>query len=557
MGNKPPTKYKLKASASSIDLATERAQSRAGRVTVTGRFNRRPKRLDDDYTILRDEVLGSGYNGSVLKATRGDHKFAVKALRLSGVSEDVRAQLETECEIFLGMDHPHVARLVDVYESKDRLDLVMECMEGGELFDRVREQRRFSEKDAAHAAYQMLLAINYIHSRKVVHRDLKLENFMYEKKDTDHLKLIDFGFGKIWSPDTVMRSTCGTLSYVAPEVLKGEYGMQCDIWSLGVVIFIMLVGYMPFKGDEEKVMKQISSGQCIWNKKAWSKVSETGISFVKSLLVVNASSRLTAEQALAHEWIAQREGHAGHDGLVDQEVVNALCRFAEASNFKRACMSLMAWSLSCEERAAVRDAFIEMDTSRRGTITLKEFQHVLSTRFKIEDVAAQRIFAALDTSGDQEIQYTEFLAAMVNTRIAVHDDLLMRTFHRFDVDNTGVISIANLKVVLGEQFNGEQVEQLLREADINGDGEISCEEFMGFLKGGGASNVHLEAAEKLIEAQISASRQNSGVDVQESGGAGGDVEVPLAPPVAEQTTPPPPPCPPAAQNAKSRSCSIL
>lgn len=128
------------------------------------------------------------------------------------------------------MDHPHVASLTDVYESEDQLYLVMECMLGGELFDRVVKRKRFTEKDAAKAVYQMLLAVNYIHSHDVVHRDIKLENFLYEAQDSDHLKLIDFGFSKIWQPNTTMAVSCGTLAYVAPEVLEKSYTSQCDLW---------------------------------------------------------------------------------------------------------------------------------------------------------------------------------------------------------------------------------------------------------------------------------------------------------------------------------------
>ena len=160
---------------------------------------------------------------------RAEAKFAVKAFKLRGVSKEKRKELESEAEIFLAMDHPHVAALTDVYESEEQLFLVMECMQGGELFDRVVQRKRFTEKDAARAIYQMLLAVNYIHSHDIVHRDIKLENFLYEAKDSDHLKLIDFGFSKIWHPNTTMAVSCGTLAYVAPEVLEKSYTSQCRL----------------------------------------------------------------------------------------------------------------------------------------------------------------------------------------------------------------------------------------------------------------------------------------------------------------------------------------
>merc|ERR1712032_501178 len=131
------------------------------------------------------------------------------------------------------MDHPNIARLVDVYESNNRLSLVMECMEGGELFERVKKMKIFAEADAAAAALQMLLAVNYMHSHGLVHRDLKLENFLFEREDSDVLKLIDFGFSRAWDQRSHMCERLGTVSYVAPEVLKGSYTSQCDLWSLG------------------------------------------------------------------------------------------------------------------------------------------------------------------------------------------------------------------------------------------------------------------------------------------------------------------------------------
>merc|ERR1719356_2399506 len=205
------------------------------------------------------------------------------------------------------MDHPHVTRLYEVYEGEDFLHLVMECMEGGELFDRVIELKRFSERDAADSCWQMLLALNYIHSHGIVHRDLKLENFLYDKKGSNHLKLIDFGFSKVWDPNVKMRVSCGTLSYVAPEVLKQSYTSKCDLWSLGVITFILLAGYMPFSGSEKSQTQNIQNGLYSWKAERWSKVSTEAIEFVKSLLKVSVDQRLSAQQALDHSWIKKRK----------------------------------------------------------------------------------------------------------------------------------------------------------------------------------------------------------------------------------------------------------
>lgn len=182
-----------------LDEISWKLEPLTGKIPLAGRCHRLPRRLENDYS-LSSKILGTGYNGKVhLARSRINTKqtVAVKTFKLKGLSENKKERLMAETSVFLCMDHPHVARLLDVYESDNHMSLVMECMEGGELFDRVTNAKRFTEPQAADATRQMLLALNYLHSRGMVHRDVKLENFLYDDQDGDHLKMIDFGFSKI------------------------------------------------------------------------------------------------------------------------------------------------------------------------------------------------------------------------------------------------------------------------------------------------------------------------------------------------------------------------
>lgn len=456
-----------------LDNVIKRAASRAGKFTISGRYHRMPRKIEDDYIILKKNVLGSGYNGKVFEARgrTGGGTYAVKGFKLVGVPREKREELEAECEIFLAMDHPHVARLVDVYESQEQLALVMECMSGGELFGRVQKLKRFTEQAAADAARQMLLAVNYIHGIGVVHRDIKLENFLFDKPESDFLKLIDFGFSKIWKPNTTMRLSCGTLAYVAPEVLDQNYTSQCDLWSLGVTVFILLFGYMPFSGNEDKQISDIKNGRYTVKPAKWDSVSGVAQDFVKKLLVVKANSRMTAEDALKHPFIEQRHQLTNE---VNNEIVSALVDFGNASAFRRACLSMMAWSLTNEERSKVREAFMQLDEDKTGVIKIGELKK----------------------------------AAMVSTRIALHDDLLLAAFKRFDVDNSGKITVENLREVLGESFSGNAVESIMKEADLTGSGDISYEEWIQYLRTNATSDRHKEMAAQLIDHRLSESPHN-------------------------------------------------
>jgi calcium-dependent protein kinase len=484
----------------------DRAATRSGRIAVTGRYHRLPVKIEDVYEIDKGTVLGSGYNGQVhLARSRSSgegqaDKFAVKGFKLAGASKEKMEELWSECEIFLAMDHPHVARLVDVFETDSKITLVMECIEGGEVFKRVQARKRYTEGDAATAVYQMLLAINYIHSHGVAHRDIKLENFLYESKESDHLRLIDFGFSKVFKPNTLMHLSCGTLSYVAPEVLEHNYTQQCDLWSLGVVTFILLFGYMPFGGGESVQVQKIKTGNYTVKQDRWDKVSPIGQDFVKKLLVVKPNERLTAKTALAHAFLKKRtEDNESH---LDQGIVDSLTSFGQASAFRRAALHMMAWSLSNEERAQVRDAFIEMDTDRSGAITLGEFKKVLHDHFHVEETEAEAAFHALDQNHDDEIHYSEFLAAMVSTRIRVHDDLMKQAFRRFDADASGFIDKNDLKQLVGESFEGVDLSQVIKAADTDHDGKVSYEEWIAYVLHTREEEQH-HAAGAIIDQEIS------------------------------------------------------
>eukprot|EP00971_Amphidinium_carterae_P017953 353922-Amphidinium_carterae.1 len=410
----------------------------------------------------------------------------------------------------------------------------MECMDGGELFHRVSQQKKFSEKNAADATWQMLLAVNYMHLHGMIHRDIKLENFLYQSKDSNTLKLIDFGLSKVWEHNTKLALSCGTLSYCAPEVLNRSYTMQCDMWSLGVIAFILLTGHRPFTGSETHQVQCIKTGKyrqawmlntksrtsyrphrygverslaiCIeglrfffnsttchiplrvlwwivflqpsgckrrdfalllrYKKSDWSKLSTMAWDFVQKLLVVNPQARLTAAQALEHPWIKQRDDVLKEHCNMDSDTVQAMSNFAHSSRFRRGCLSAMAWSLTSEERQNVEEAFMELDVDRCGSIKLWQMQQVpslsegsgglprkvLENRFHVDHAEVALIFQAMDPAHQDEIHYSEFLAAMVSTRIQLHDTLLRDTFRRLDTHKTGYITQEDIVEVFGEPF---------------------------------------------------------------------------------------------------------
>jgi calcium-dependent protein kinase len=465
-----------------IAEAAWRLEARLGHVALSARHHQLPRRIEDDYS-LSSEVLGTGINGSVISAKRrGCHSgqtYAVKSFALSRVDAKKRENFAAEAEVFLCMDHPNVVRLYDVYETNEFLHFVMERLPGGELFDRVKQQRSFAEPQASDVSWQLLLALNYIHSHGIVHGDVKLENVLYNAPGSSHVKLIDFGFSKRWDPSSqlgVVGRVCGTRSYIAPEVLlERPCTSKCDLWSLGVVVFVLLFGYMPFRKAED-----IVAGNYHVIPEKWKRVSEEGIDFVRSLLTVDPAERLSAQEALNHPWIAQRHAMSTH--RADPATVQALRNFSNCPLLRRCCMQVAAWSLSEKECALVEDIFLKMDVKHEGRITFGELRKELPAQ--MDDAEVRQIFQALVSDHDQEIHYSDFLAAMLDSRIKITDELLRGAFERLDLEHSGHVTVSNLFEVLGEHHDKQQVISVMKEAGITSRGSFGYKEFEVYMRGG-------------------------------------------------------------------------
>lgn len=481
-----------------LDKVRKRAVSKGG-VNVTVRYHRAGQRdISDDY-VQESKVLGSGLNGQVYLAKSKTRKnmYAVKPLKLHGISRQERQHLELECEIFLAMDHPNIGRLVDVYETEEELKLVMECMEGGEVLGRIQKKEAFTNSEAQSTVRQMLLAINYMHGQKIVHRDIKLQNFLYARESDDELKLIDFGFGSFVHKNRSMIAACGTLSYMAPEVVKRNYDSQCDLWSLGVVTFALLGGYMPFQGNKDTLLRLICENEYDWREEKWKHVPAEGQDFVKALLVVDPRSRMTAQQALEHPWLKTTR----HDAF-STETVEALHAFQKASHFKKVCLRAMAWSLTQEERHELREVFLAADQDGQGTISLQEFQAAMKSTLIIEDESLDELWESLKGLGSHssdDVYYSDFLAAMCAKRVSMHETLLMDTFKRFDSDNSGHISPEDLSAILGSQA---EAAEMMRVADTSGDDRISFDEFVNLITLDTARQSQADLLSKVIDKQL-------------------------------------------------------
>lgn len=467
------------------DWSCRHVQDKAGRLPFLSRYHQAPRRLEDDYEVTTT-VLGSGASGNVMLGicrVQPSRRVAIKTASLVGVLPKRLEDLKSELKILLCLDHPHVVRLLDVYVSDEKLDLVMECMQGGEL----KRSGRFhmEEEEAAGLLQQMLLALSYLHSHGVVHRDLKLSNFMFSR-DRQILKLIDFGLSKFYAhPDgrdsLVMQTCCGTLGYAAPEVFDATYTSQCDTWSLGVITYFLLSGEMPFfDNDEDALIAKTQRGEYAMKSDSWMSLSLEAMDFTQALLRVDPEKRMTAAEALQHPWLKAFAPRGVKD--VSHSILEEIGQFAEQTPLRRCFRRLIAISLEDEQTQELREAFLHMDVHRHGKITASQLEKILTQRLDWDPRKARDATRALDFTGDNSVHFSEFLAATYPTYKS-EESLLRATFRRLDREAKGHVNLDDLHAIGWRELRVDSGSKLLEWLQASAGQRLHFPQFKAYLDG--------------------------------------------------------------------------
>jgi calcium-dependent protein kinase len=443
--------------------------------------------INRDYCL--DKVLGKGRFGIVRKAySKVDPELcvAVKSIFKNSVGNDIE-MLKREIDMLSTMDHPNIIKWYDTYEDSKFVHLVMEYCSGGELFDRIIKKGYYSENEAAKLVYKIIWVLSHLHMKGIVHRDIKPENFMFEdSKEEAELKLIDFGLsGKFGNKLVRSKSIMGTPFYIAPEALYGEYSFPGDMWSVGVLAYIVLSGKLPFPGqNNQEVYDNILKGEFNMTGTRWENIEDQAKDLIRKLLVIDPAGRLTAERALAHPWF--NKPRSNRRIKVDKKILESLRDYRARSKLQQEAYAVLVKYLSCDELNELRQAFTALDITNSGTLTLMEIDQALADHGF--DVAKEEILEILqhaDYKKDGQINYSEFLAATFSSKILVNEGMIWEVFKRFDTDRSGYITVDKLKEVLrrlGKAVTDEEVQDMIAEVDLDRDGKISFEEFEKVFK---------------------------------------------------------------------------
>nr|CAA89202.1 calcium-stimulated protein kinase [Chlamydomonas moewusii] len=429
------------------------------------------------------KVVGKGSFGTTYLVTKKDtqEQYAVKVIskrKLTTMEEVEDIQREVRIMHHLA-GHPNVVQLKNVYEDKSYVYLVMDACMGGELFDAIVERGTYSEKDARALMRTIVSVVAHCHDMGVIHRDLKPENFLLlDKSANPVLKSIDFGLSSFYQEGQVFHDIVGSPFYVAPEVVRRSYGKEADIWSCGVILYILLCGYPPFHGDNEtKIFEAIMNKSLDFQSDPWPKVSEPAKECIRRMLDRNPKTRASAQQTLEHEWM--RENGVATEKRLEMEVLTSMKKFSAGNRLKKEAAKIIAANLPTDEICGLREMFIAIDVDHSGSITAEEFANALRMKGNsLPEDEVQRLVSNADVDGDGTCDYEEFLAATINQSKLEREDRLKIAFEHFDLDHDGSIthdelmqSLANLGI------NDAGIKEIIADVDRDGNGQIDYNEF--------------------------------------------------------------------------------
>ena len=438
--------------------------------------------ISKEYTF--GKTVGEGAFG---KVRLGVHKATkqTRAIKILQKSKIDMKDLLNEIEILSKLSHPNIMQIYEIFDDNTNIYIVSEYCKGGELFDIISKKGNFSEHDACIIMKQLMSAICYSHQNNIVHKDLKPENIlMDDDKGSLNIKIIDWGCAQTIKSVQKTSNADGTSYYIAPEVLRGEYNEKCDIWACGVILYILLCGYAPFDGEtDEEIHSKVLEGKFEFPEEDWKNVTDEAKNLIKKMLTMDIDKRISALETMKDPWFQKFEKKTHYDRKLAKNVLSNMKKFKKNKTLEKTIISFIINQLvKKDERNELEKQFKEWDTNGDGVLSREEIVNGYKKAYgKVDENEIDNMIKSIDLDGNGVIDYNEFLVCSMNKEKILRNDNLRICFNEFDTDHSGKISVDEISALFNKgdknNENLEELKKMMKEADGNGDGEISFDEF--------------------------------------------------------------------------------
>lgn len=463
-------------------LLVERRRSTEASLTIENFIRVSSLSRFDDYETISSLDKGSFSNVMLCKHIPTGQRRAVKIIRKFPLNAD---QLNpdyglTEMAILRQLDHPNIIKTYEIFEDKNCFYLPLEYCEGGNLQSKLQNRKTLPESLVAEIIYQLLLTIAYIHEKNIVHKDIKLENILLESDKGWNIKLADFGNAAHLERNALLNDNFFTPEYTAPEALKGPYREKIDIWSCGIILYILITGDQPYnKKSSSAIRKEIIDNPFKINNYTFNNQGLLLTDFAKGLLEINPDTRLSAKKALYHPWLTYTRSNT--------KPSLSLPKVTFPSHKSKLAKGIMIYILTClvksPDNESLSNLFRLIDKNRNGIIEKFELERELNKTHseRESEELVKVIFEEYDLNKSGTIEFSEFLIAFSDNKKYMNRELIGLAFDKFDRGRKGKINLKDIESVIGTLESDAEENRLVRNA-IKRKKCFEKDEFVDFIE---------------------------------------------------------------------------
>lgn len=477
MNEKVRVRGEFENSARSETNLTNKEKCRTIKISPAMFIQFKGQKVETEYEVR--QKLGEGHYGYVRLAIHKQtgHQRAIKSIDKS-IFPKTFLDFKQEFELLKSLDHPNIVKAYECFEDNTYIHIVTEYIPGGQLIDYIIQQQMVSESSSSEIMKQIFSGIGYCHSNNIIHRDLQPENLLLENGSSGAIKIIDFVASSLLSTQNPFNSKKNP-SFSAPEVINNLFfDSSCDLWSCGVIMYLLLSGKLPFYGKNENDIKnRVVQGEYSLKIPGLSTVSEEARDLLRNLLQLDPTKRISAENALTHPWFQKAQSNK----KIDLACLKNLSNFRFGQKFQQAISMFISSNLVSKEVVNKMNAeFRVLDKNGDGKLSKEE---LLSAYEKIMNAEKARlevdkIMSNIDSNESGFIDYSEFISACMKAEEVLNEENLRMAFKIFDKDASGKLTVQEVKDLLGASVgNEEAINILLKEIDSDEDGEIDVKEF--------------------------------------------------------------------------------